>query len=167
MGGWIAIIIVLFFILREKLTPETPAENWANKELIHKDRMSGMSEKEILRNVDRGKYKLKPITQPYPVPHRDPQNNKIIIENSTLYYKDISEYGGYQAQQWVKQGKYNLNNDEMKIESLRLKRKYASSLTPKSELEEMDRVLSTKQIDWENTEAVHMWRKACNAERER
>ena len=58
MGGWIAIIIVICCWLKEKLTPVTPAENWANKELIHRDRMSGMSEKEILRNVDRGRYRL-------------------------------------------------------------------------------------------------------------
>ena len=58
MGGQIAIIIVICWCLKEKLTPVTPAEDWANEELLHKDRMSGMSEKEILRNVDRGRYRL-------------------------------------------------------------------------------------------------------------
>ena len=58
MGGWIAIIIVVCWWLQEKLTPVTPAEDWANKELLHKDRMAGMSEKEILRNVARGRYRL-------------------------------------------------------------------------------------------------------------
>jgi len=54
MGGWIAIIIVICWWLKEVLTPVTPAEDWANEELLHKDRMSGMSEKEILRNVSLG-----------------------------------------------------------------------------------------------------------------
>jgi hypothetical protein len=45
-------------IVKEACTPTIPAENWANKELIHRDRMSGMSEKEILRNVDKGRYRL-------------------------------------------------------------------------------------------------------------
>ena len=163
MGGWIAILLVLFFILREKLIPKTPAENWANKELIHKDRMAGMSEKEILRNVDLGKYKLQQPAQHYPEPHRDPQNNKIIIENSTLYYEDIQKHGAYQAQQWMQQGKYNLNKEELEIEHLRSKRRHASSLIPKSELDEMDRILSEKSMDWRNTEAVCVWRRANNS----
>ena len=58
MGGWIAIIIVICWWLKEVLTPITPAEDWANEALLHKDRMSGMSEKEILRNVALGKYRL-------------------------------------------------------------------------------------------------------------
>lgn len=58
MGLVLVIIIVLGFCLHEKLTPEIPVENWANKDLIYKDRMSGMSEKEILRNVKMGKYRL-------------------------------------------------------------------------------------------------------------
>ena len=58
MGLIMAIIIMLGFWLSEKLTPTIPAENWANKDLIYKDRMSGMSEKEILKNVECGKYRL-------------------------------------------------------------------------------------------------------------
>lgn len=63
MGLVLVIIIVLGFWLHEKLTPEIPAENWANKDLIYKDRMSGMSEKEILRNVEQGKYRLSKDSQ--------------------------------------------------------------------------------------------------------
>lgn len=54
--GIVAIIIVLCFFLNEKITPEIPAENWANEKLIWKDRMDGLAEKEILKNVERGKY---------------------------------------------------------------------------------------------------------------
>ena len=163
MGGWIAILLILFFILNEKFMKKTPAENRANKDHIHKDRMVGMSEKEILRNVDLGKYKLQPTVQHYPEPHRDTQNNKIIIENCTLYYEDLQKYGAYQAQQWMQQGKYNLNKEELEIEHLRSKRRNASSLTPKSELDEMDRILAEKKIDWRNTEAVCLWRSEYNA----
>ena len=41
---------------KEKMTRKISAENWGNKELIHRDRMSGMSEREIIKNVERGKY---------------------------------------------------------------------------------------------------------------
>lgn len=63
MGGWIAIIVIICWLLKEKLTPVTPTEDWGNKELLHQDRMSGMSEKEILQNVKRGKYRLPKDTQ--------------------------------------------------------------------------------------------------------
>lgn len=164
MGGWIAIIIVIIFLLREKFTPKTPADNWENRELIHKDRMSGMSEKEILQNVNQGRYKPQPLTQPYPVPHRDPQSNKIIIENCSLYYEDIRNHGGYLAQQWMNQGKYNLNNEELEIANLQSKRNNASSLTSKSELEKIDKILADKKIDWRNTEAACMWKMAFDTE---
>ena len=35
--------------------------------------MSGMSEKEILKNAERGRYYIpKEVAQAYPVPHREP-----------------------------------------------------------------------------------------------
>ena len=43
-------------ILSEALETEIPASYWRNKELINKDRMSGMKEKEFMRNVRNGKY---------------------------------------------------------------------------------------------------------------
>lgn len=52
-------------------------------------------------------------------PHRDPSSGKIIIENNDLYYKDVSTYGAYQAQQWVQAGKYNLSPAELEKERLR------------------------------------------------
>lgn len=106
--------------IKEASTPSIPAENWANKELYHKDMMSGMSQKELMKNVENGKYKL---TETYSEPHRDPMTGKIIIENSELYHKDVREYGAIQAQMWVKQGKYNLSPEELKKEEERIKKK--------------------------------------------
>lgn len=61
---------------------------------------------------------------PHPEPHRDPKTGKIVIENSQQYYEDVKNHGAYQAQQWVKQGKYNLTPEELKKEEERLKKKY-------------------------------------------
>jgi len=52
--GIVSIISTCFEGIKEAFTPTLTAEHWANKELQHKDRMSGMSEKEILRNVSLG-----------------------------------------------------------------------------------------------------------------
>lgn len=97
-----------------------PAENWANKELYNKDIADGVPIEQRMKNLENGKYKLK---EKYPEPHRD-SNGKIIIENSQLYYDDVNNYGAYQAQQWVKQGKYNLTPEELKKEYARIKAKY-------------------------------------------
>ncbi|MBQ3127818.1 MAG: hypothetical protein IJC13_02135 [Clostridia bacterium] len=107
--------------IKETFEPTIPAENWANRELYHKDLMSGMSVEERMRNVKNGRYKL---TEKYPKPHRDPKSGKIIIENCKLYYEDVNKYGAYQAQQWVKQGKYNLTPEELEKENERIKAKY-------------------------------------------
>ena len=90
--------------------PTIPAKNWANKDLIYKDRMSGMSEKQIMQNVQNGKYI---IGESYPEPHRA-QDGRIIIENCDLYQEDIKNFGAYQAYQWAQQGKYNLSPEELK-----------------------------------------------------
>lgn len=102
---------------KEAFEPTIPAENWANKELIHKDRMNGISEKEFSRNLANGKYK---ITETYPEPHRT-KDGKIIIENCTLYREDVRKYGAYQAQKWAKRGKYNLTPEELKKEQEKYK----------------------------------------------
>lgn len=83
--------------------------------------MSGMSQKELMRNVKNGKYRQTII---YPEPHRDPATGKIIIENETLYHEDVKNYGAYQAQQWVQQGKYNLTPEELEKEKERIKKYY-------------------------------------------
>ena len=106
--------------IKEALEPTIPAENWANKELYHKDVMANIPIEQRMKNLKNGKYKL---TETYPEPHRDPVSGKIIIENCTLYKEDVKNYGGHQAQQWVKQGKYNLTPEELKKERERHKKK--------------------------------------------
>lgn len=107
-------------LIKEACEPTIPAENWANKELIHKDRMNNISDKEFYKNLANGKYK---VTKTYPEPHRDPATKKIIIENDELYHEDIKKYGIYQASQWVKQGKYNLTPEEVKKKQEEFKKK--------------------------------------------
>ena len=69
--------------------------------------------------------KMPPKPKPtHPEPHRDPKSGKIVIENCKLYYSDVREYGAYQAQQWVKEGKYNLTPEELKKEEERIKAEY-------------------------------------------
>ena len=90
--------------VKEACTPTIPAENWANEELYRKDIMNSVSVEQRMKNLKNGKYRLE---KTYPEPRRDPVSGKIVIENSQLYYEDAMKYGAYQAQQWVKQGKYN------------------------------------------------------------
>lgn len=106
--------------IKEACEPTIPAENWKNKELINKDRMNGISEKEFSRNLANGKYKL---IENYSEPHRD-KDGKIIIENCRLYNKDVEDYGVVQAQTWVKQGKYNLTPEELEKEREYYKKKW-------------------------------------------
>lgn len=98
---------------KEATEPTIPAENWANKELYHEDIMDGVSIEQRMKNLRNGKYK---ITETHPEPHRDPVSGKIIIENCRLYKEDVGNYGAVQAQQWVKQGKYNLTPEELEEE---------------------------------------------------
>lgn len=106
-------------MFKESCAPTIPAENWANKELIHQDRINNISEKEFARNLANEKYKS---TVTHPEPHRD-ENGKIIIENCTLYKEDVKNYGVVQAQKWVKQGKYNLTPEELEKEREKYKKK--------------------------------------------
>ena len=121
-GLFIASIIgALYQGVKEALEPTIPAENWANKELYHKDLMSGMSDEQLIKNVENGRYKM---TKTYPEPHRDPVSGKILIENGLLYQEDLMTYGACKTMEWVKQGKYNLTPKELKKENERLKAKY-------------------------------------------
>lgn len=106
--------------IKEACEPTIPAENWANKELYHKDMMNGVPVEQCMKNLKNGKYKL---VENHPEPHRDPVSGKIVIENCKLYHEDVKNYGAYQAQQWVKQGKYNLTPEELKKERERIKAK--------------------------------------------
>lgn len=109
-GLFIASLIgTCYQVIKEACQPTIPAENWGNKELIHKDRMAGISEKEFARNLANGKYK---ITETYPEPHRM-EDGRIIIENYELYKEDCRKYGVPQAHKWMRQGKYNLTPEEL------------------------------------------------------
>lgn len=117
----VSIVGTVVQIINEHKTPTIPAENWANKELYHQDIMKGVPTEQRMKNLENGKYKM---TNAYPQPHRDPVDGKIVIENSKLYYEDVRKHGAYKAQQWVKQGKYNLAPEELKKERERIKKHY-------------------------------------------
>jgi hypothetical protein len=107
--------------IKEACQPVIPAENWANKELYYKDMADGVPVEQRMKNLENGKYKMKDV---HPEPHRNPENGKIVIENCKLYYEDVRKYGAYQAQKWVRQGKYNLEPEELKKEEERIKNRY-------------------------------------------
>ena len=115
-----SLFITIGQLIKEKCEPIIPSENWANKDLIYKDKMSGISAKEFEYNLVNGKYK---VTEKYPEPHRD-KNGKIIVENEKLYKEDLLKYGSVQAQKWIKQGRYNLEGEELKKEQERIDKIY-------------------------------------------
>jgi hypothetical protein len=123
LGGLfiLSIISTIIEAIKGVLEPTIPAENWANRELYRKDLMNGVSVEECMKNVRKGRYKL---TETYPKPHRDSIDGKILIENYTLYKKDLFNYGAGQTMKWVEQGKYNLSKEELKKEKERIKMKY-------------------------------------------
>lgn len=168
--GIFSIISTMFQGVKEATTPTLTAEHWANKELQHKDRMSGMSEKDILKNAERGRYYVsKDVMQAYPVPHRETDGrHRIIIENCELHKADVAQYGAYQAQKWVEQGKYNLNAAELEITHLQFELKteemysLVTGMNPerKAKIERIKQTLATKHWDCRNTEALRQWEKA-------
>ena len=117
----VSIVGTVVQAVKDACTPTIPAENWANKELYYKDMANGVSAEQRMKNLENGKYKM---TNTYPEPHRDPVSGKIVIENSKLYHEDVKKYGAYKAQQWVKQGKYNLTPEELKKERECIKKQY-------------------------------------------
>lgn len=117
----VSIIGTIVQVIKEARTPTIPAENWGNKELYHKDMMSGVPIEQRMKNLENGKYKMNKV---HPEPHRDPVSGKIVIENNLLYQEDLKTYGAYQTMKWVEQGKYNLTQEELKKEHERLKAKY-------------------------------------------
>ena len=54
----VSIIGTVVHIIKECTTPTIPAENWANKELYHKDIMDGVSVEQRIKNLKNGKYKI-------------------------------------------------------------------------------------------------------------
>lgn len=117
----VSIVANLIELVKESYEKPIPAEYWGDKEAIRKDRMSGVSEKQIIKNVENGKYYS---NKKYPKPHRDPKDGKIIIENERLYREDVKKYGVVQAQRWVEQGRYNLTPEELEKENERIEKKW-------------------------------------------
>lgn len=107
--------------IKEATQPTITANMRANKELLNKDIIKGVPYEQIQKNIKNGKYKL---TETYPEPHKDPVTGQIIIENCLLYKEDLLKYGGVQTMKWVKQGKYNLTQEELKKEHERIKAEF-------------------------------------------
>jgi hypothetical protein len=99
----ISIIGTAMRIVKEVCTKPIPAENWANKELYHKDIMDGVSIEQRMSNLENGKYKL---MEHYQKPSCDSVDCKNMIDNHKMYYEDMEKYGAYKAQQLAKKGKY-------------------------------------------------------------
>lgn len=117
--------------VKEKFAKPVPAENWANRELYNKDLMSGMSAEQLMKNVENGKYKGEiKEKKKYPEPHRN-RDGKIVIENCRLYKEDVKKYSAYQVGQWVKQGRYNLNPEELKVARRNFEEEYRKWLCNK------------------------------------
>ena len=100
----VSLICSAYQMIKEKCTPVITAEQWGNKELIHKDIMSGVSVEQQIKNAQNGKYI---VTKKYPAPHRN-KRGQIMIENCKLWREDLIKYGSVQTMKWVEQGKYNL-----------------------------------------------------------
>jgi predicted RNase H-like nuclease (RuvC/YqgF family) len=121
----VSIIGTVAQIIKEARTPTIPAENFENQKLYNDDIISGVPIEQRMKNLKNGKYRLdNKQTDVHTEPHRNPVNGKIVIENCKLYNEDCSKYGAYQADLWAKQGRYNLNAEELKKEEERLKAKY-------------------------------------------
>lgn len=172
--GIVAIIYTIYQLIKEACEPTLSAEHWANKDLEHRDRMNGMSEKEILKNARKGRYYIpKEVFQAYPVPHREPDGqHRLIIENCELHKADVAQYGASQAKKWLEQGKYNLNTAELEITHLQFELEteemYAlvTGMNPerKAKIEQIKQTLATKHWDYRDTEALKKWQKAHDAE---
>jgi hypothetical protein len=173
--GIVAIISTCIQGIKEATSKTLTAEDWANKELQNRDRMNGMSEKEIIKNAERGRYHIpKSVFEAYPVPHREKSGqNRIIIENCELHKKDVAQYGAYEAQKWVKQGKYNLTEKELEITHLQYEKDHLNLCVlssrynrdkEKARIKEIDEILATKNWDCRKAEAVLQWQKAHDAE---
>lgn len=122
--GVVCIIGTCYQLIKEACEPTIPAENWANKELYHKDIMDGVSAKQRMKWVEQGRYKLpKQSEEVYSEPHRN-ERGQIVIENNLLYKEDLKKYGAHQTYKWVRQGKYNLTPEELAKEHKRLEEKY-------------------------------------------
>lgn len=168
--GIFSILYTMFDGIKDAFTPTIPAENWENKELQHQDRMNGMTEDEIIKNAQRGRYIF---TVKYPIPHRN-EKGQTMIENCTLWHEDLNKYGAVETSKWVQQGKYNLTPEERKLEDAKIELNLLElmilgtsrkmKLEEKKKKEELEKIISQSTIDLFNTEAVKLWQKARNAD---
>lgn len=96
-------------IIKEKSVPKNlpPIEKI---ELYSRDSMSGMSQKELDRNQQMGRYTYPPIKYSDNV-LRD-KRGWIIIEDDELYNKDMELYPSGQVERWKKEGKYSHTNEQ-------------------------------------------------------
>ena len=125
-----------------------------------------------MKNVEKGKYILK---LQYPEPHREETGNRRLkIENCELHELDKKEYGISKAYEWVKQGKYNLNDEELEIVHLKIEREFQNLYAlvdgygsygdeHRKKIKEIDAILATKNWDCRKTEAALQWQKAHDA----
>lgn len=170
--GICAIIFTIYQLIKEACEPTLTAEHWANKELHHQDIMNGVPSKQILKYAKQGRYYIpKELQQAYPTVHRDPKSGKRIIENDELFKADVSEYGASKAYEWLEQGKYNLNPEELEIVHLKIERNFQHLYSLNSsdykyieKMKEIDAILATRHFDFRNTEALRQWQKAHDAE---
>lgn len=149
----VSIIYVVMQLLKETFTLKLPGDCYANDELITKDRVSGMTEKEIRRNSKNKRYYFpKEIVSAYELPHRSSESShNIIIENDQLYMIDYKQYGPFNIRKWMEQGKYNLNPEELKIRRLQIEVEYQRKHTRLENTEyhelckKLDLVIASKQ----------------------
>lgn len=166
--GIFAIFGTLIQGIKEVTSRPVPAENWANKDLMESDRRKGLSEEQIMKNIQSGRYVL---SIQYAEPHRDPNNNKIRIENYQLYKEECNILGAYEAGKFLKQGKYNLNEQEKQIVSLIMEKdslnlyRLVTHLSDEEtrRLKEINEILASSNWDFHKTEAVKYWQKAHEA----
>ena len=107
--GIIGLIAGTKQIIKEKTEKEIPAENWNNKDLMHKDKMNpNLTWKDIQRNLKNGKYYA-----PEVIPERYEQPVKPIVDRARYEY-DVREFGKEIADSNAKHGLYsfvlNANN---------------------------------------------------------
>lgn len=103
--------------IKEAFEPVVLAENWANKELYHRDMMNGVPIEKRMKYLEQGRYRL---TKNHPEPHRDPKTGKIVIENCKLHDQDLRNYGVYMVYKWAEEGRYNLTPEELEKERERI-----------------------------------------------
>lgn len=99
------------------------AREWDRK-VWREDIIRGASVEEQQYNIENGLY----IKETHIEPHRDCDGN-IVIENAQLYYNDLMYYNPSQVYEWVEQGKYNLNEEELEKERKRIEEKYKRILS--------------------------------------